>query len=191
MKLSTIVGLICLLHCSLVFAEHTNKNCEEFYKQLSDIKSQSIILINDVKKSMDVFNGIRKENCYIDIYPVTATIADIIIKADNEDAVPYYFDYIELNEGSAEEEISCSFDRVFGKYPERVLIEISKYSEKKRSFLVGHLSWGFMNNYYQEMKDSKLLIKEFFFTKHLKAKELTNRFSDVLNMIIKDIDYTD
>jgi|GEM_PF-2601248 len=182
-----------LIFCQPVFLWGGDKICEALYEELNAIKAQRTISIKDVERSINIAQKINlNENCpYAQQLSlgicVTCTIADIIIKADIETAVPSYFRYLDYNEGSAEEQLAYSFDRVFAKYPERTLKEISGFPKEKQLELLDLISWGFLNNYFEERENSKLTISELFFSKLSRLEGLKTRYKDLLNTLVARI----
>ena len=74
---------------------------------------------------------------------IIVSTSDICIKIGGNLGVDYYFDYMMLTKGSAEEERSFALERLFVKYPEIVLNRIGKDND-----FLNHLTWGFLNNRY-------------------------------------------
>jgi hypothetical protein len=123
----------------------------EFDKLLM-IKEKSKINQTDLEKSWqitkklynlsytDYIDSIANNTSYIS-HSLTRTFSDICIKTGGKPGVDYYFNYLTLTKGSAEEERSFALERLFVKYPEIVLNKIGK-----ESYLLDDLTWGFLNN---------------------------------------------
>lgn len=95
----------------------------------------------------DYIDSIVNRTSYVS-HSLTRTYSDICIKIGDNIGVKYYFKYMELTIGSAEEERSFGLERLFVKYPEIVLQQIGN-----NEGLLNSLTWGFLNNRYYGAKN--------------------------------------
>lgn len=70
----------------------------------------------------------------------------ICLKSDGTYAVDQYIKFVRRNLGSANEEISYVFERIFEKYPGYTLKKISVDKA-----LLDSVEWGFVNNHYHDL----------------------------------------
>lgn len=138
---------------SNVFGQQCD-SCKKEFDTLLIIKNKSTINQTDLEKSWQITKKLYhlKYTDYIDSvvnrtsfisHSLTRTFSDICIKIGGNLGVDYYFDYMMLTKGSAEEERSFALERLFVKYPEIVLNRIGKDND-----FLNHLTWGFLNNRY-------------------------------------------
>jgi hypothetical protein len=127
-------------------------SCKMEFEKLLMIKEKSKILQTDLEKSWQIAKKLHnlRYTDYIDSttngipyvsHSLTRTFSDICIKTGGKPGVDYYFNYLTLTKGSAEEERSFALERLFVKYPEIVLNKIGKDIN-----LLNDLIWGFLNN---------------------------------------------
>ena len=158
--------------------------CKGYYSTLGKYEERKSISINDVENCFKIINNIIKSRCSIDDYPVTSAIEHIIKKAKDENAVNYYFKYLSLQEGSAEEQLSFSFDSIISIYPKKVLEIISSLPDSFQIGFSNSLAWGFANNYYEETKSKKLINKEYYFSKHPGMDKFYSKYQKIIDHII-------
>jgi hypothetical protein len=118
------------------------------------INAKSEVKQNDLEESWQITKKLHelKYTNYIDSvsngisyvsHSLTSVFSDICIKTDGNLGVDYYFNYLTLTKGSAEEERSFALERLFVRYPEMVFNKIGKDND-----LLDDLTWGFLNNRY-------------------------------------------
>lgn len=153
MKKSTLVLVLISIFTINTLGQQCD-SCKKEFDKLLMIKGKSKINQNDLEKSWQITKKLYNLNYtdYIDSnsngisqvsHSLTRTFSDICIKAGGKLGVDYYFSYLTLTQGSAEEERSFSLERLFVKYPELVLNRIGKDND-----LLSDLTWGFLNNRY-------------------------------------------
>jgi hypothetical protein len=136
-----------------VYAEECD-SCKAKFDDLFAILEQERIGPNDLKKAWDISSYLYSQSYFDYIERVegnkryisaslTKTYSDICIKFGSDEGIDYYLKYMSLTRGSAEEERSFALERLFVKYPERVLIRI-----RNNTNLMDDLVWGFLNNRY-------------------------------------------
>ena len=129
-------------------------SCKKDFDKLLMIKEKTKVSQTDLEKSWQITKKLYnlKYTDYIDSvanrasyvsHSLTRTFSDICIKTGGKFGVDYYFNYLTLTKGSAEEERSFALERLFVKYPEIVLNKIGKDND-----LLNDLTWGFLNNRY-------------------------------------------
>lgn len=112
-------------------------------KKLSQTELQNCwLIVKDLYRARytDYIDSIANNTSYVS-HSLTKTYSEICIKTEGSVSVDYFFKYMTLTEGSAEEERSFSLERLFVKFPEIVLKHIGKNEE-----LLDALTWGFLNN---------------------------------------------
>lgn len=87
----------------------------------------------------------------------TQLFGDICLKKDNNTSVSEYINYLNRQQGSAEENLSYQFERIFEKHQEFVLSKIGN-----NKYLLNHLVWGFCNNHYSKHLTAKNYRQIFF-----------------------------
>ena len=129
-------------------------SCNREFDKLLVIKVKEKINQNDLEncwqiasklynlRYYDYIDSVRNNTSYVS-HSLTKTFSDICIKTDGKLGVDYYFKYLSLTHGSAEEERSFSLERIFVKFPELVLNKIGIDTS-----LLDDLTWGFLNNRY-------------------------------------------
>lgn len=147
--------LILLFIC--FFAVNTlaqQDSCKRDFELLLIIKNKSNISPTDLKKGWEItkklydfkytdyLDSVSKGTYYFS-HSLTRVFSDICLKADSILGVDYYFNYLSLTNGSAEEERSFALERLFVKHPEIVLVKIGDNKE-----WLDCLTWGFINNRY-------------------------------------------
>jgi len=129
-------------------------SCKKEFDKLLIIKENSKVSQTDLEKSWQITKKLYtlKYTDYIDSvangtsyvsHSLTKIFSDICIKTGGELGVDYYFNYLTLTKGSAEEERSFALERLFVKYPEIVFNKIGTDND-----LLNDLTWGFLNNRY-------------------------------------------
>ena len=161
-----------------------SSECKGYYSILGKYEKRKSISINDVENCFQIIKKIIKSKCSIDDYPVTPAIEHIIKKAKDENAVNYYFKYLSLQEGSAEEQLSFSFDSILSVYPKKVLEIISSFPDSIQIGFSNSLAWGFANNYYEETKCNKLIKKECYFSKHPGMDKFYPKYKKIIDHIM-------
>lgn len=111
----------------------------------------------------------------------TDLFAQIYLKSNGRKAVNEYIQYLKRQHGSAEEELSFSFEKIFTQNPGDALSTIGNNHD-----LLNQLGWGFINNHW----NSKLTpgnCKALFFRVNPKAKELYPRYKTEIDYLISEI----
>lgn len=123
------------------------------FKKLLEISKKDSISIEDLNRSIKLkeiilqcnnviyFDSIKERKFYIPT-DLAKPFADICFIAGTQ-GVEAYINYVIENLGSANEEISLFFERIFMKYPETTLQQIGTDQD-----LLDKLIWGFINNRY-------------------------------------------
>ena len=144
-----LLTCIFILSCSLAFGQ---SDCDP--KDFELIKSacrKSILTeveffscIETIKKleGNKCFDYVQKRNGqeYVET-GLTYLLGELCALANSDKSVQAYIDYLNRHKGSAEEQMSFSFEYLFKQNPKRVLSLI-----KSEKALLDHLVWGFMNN---------------------------------------------
>lgn len=156
-KATLIIILISIITIN-IFGQQCD-SCKKEFDKLLMIKNKSKVSQTDLEKTWqitkklynlrytDYIDSIVNKTSYVS-HSLTRTFSDICIKTGGKLGVDYYFNYLTLTKGSAEEERSFALERLFVKYPENVLNKIGKDND-----LLNDLAWGFLNNRYYGAKN--------------------------------------
>jgi hypothetical protein len=123
------------------------------FKRLSYISKKDSVSDSDLKAAVQCVEILEKRRCedytgkkkgveYV-IATCTSLFGDICLKKNDFKSVRAYIKYMNREHGSAEEQISFSFEKLFVQRPEDVLSLISDNKD-----LLNQLEWGFVNNHY-------------------------------------------
>lgn len=168
-----------------------SKECKALHDEQVAIKDKKVLTIKDVERGFSIVSQMSERNC-LDYFQVSETelFADIVINANNEEAALFYLDYVKLqnDRGSAEEELSCSLERVAARYPERVFMEFSKRHSKQDWDLIDQFAFGFGNNYHEEHQKLGLSIGKMFFLKYPETPKSTAVFKKIRQAIGKKLE---
>jgi hypothetical protein len=114
------------------------------------------LTLDEFQKCKKVVDSLWKHHCYdyvktineenYGITTLTLEFGKICVKTNSDIAVKAYIEYLNKNKGSAEEQLSFSFENIFVKRPENVLLYISKEDSVTQDRLLSSLAWGFVNN---------------------------------------------
>ena len=145
--------ILILLFFLLCFsALHAQTGCDiNQFKALTIISKKDSLTDMDLDISVQLLKKLERNKCsdYIGkkngreyvISGRTYLFGEICLRRNNYNAVKEYINYMKRNSGSAEEQISFSFERIFAKRPEDVFTIIG--FDKK---LLDDIVWGFLNN---------------------------------------------
>jgi hypothetical protein len=128
------------------------------FKKLTSISKKDSINDSDLVIAVQLVKKLEEERCtdytgrkngeeYV-ITTRTGLFGKICLKKNDEKAVSQYIDYLNRQRGSAEEELSYVFERLFQRQAKSVLLKVD--GDK---YLLDHLVWGFLNNHYYNSKD--------------------------------------
>jgi hypothetical protein len=159
MKILIALTIVSLLHFS-AYSQTVTPECQSHYYHLESIAKNSVITLEDLRSALETTKKLVESNCSIDEFPVTSTMGDLIIKADNPNAVTYFIDYRRLMSRSAEEELSFSLYRIYEKYPQKVLEIVSLLPDYSKELLINDLGWGFKNYNYEDLSQTGLSFKD-------------------------------
>lgn len=163
------------------YPQQDNETCMVLFQILIETSEKDKLTFDDLEECINIVKELS--NCDYDIsndsvykrtinfsQNITKPFADVCIKVGGDLAVKAYIDYVCLHLGSAEEEISFSLERLFMKYPEKVLIQIGDYDA-----LLDRLIWGFLNNRYYGPKDPFINNKnQYIFNDTIQPKPILN-----------------
>lgn len=117
------------------------------YSEKHKITNSEFLACKTIVDTLDKYNCdffIRNEK-YIET-SLTYLFGKICYKANNDAAIKAYLDYHIKHIGSAEEQISFSFENLFYLQPKLILDEILINGESIQKELLTSLVWGFLNN---------------------------------------------
>ena len=183
MKRLITLAILSLLPFS-AYSQTFTPECQSHYSHLESLAQKKVVTIENLRSALETTKELVISRCPIDEFPVTSTMGDLVIKADNPNAVAYFFNYRTLMPGSAEEELSFSFYRIYEKYPEKVLEMVSSRPDYSREKLINDLGWGFKNNYYEDLNKTGLPFKDYYFSKRPELKKLVPLYGPLIQQII-------
>jgi hypothetical protein len=144
-------AIVFLLVCSATFGQ-SNCNPKDF-KKLFSLSKQPALTDAEFSIGLKLFKKLEAGKCsdYSTknpkgqnsvIAPLTAIFGDICLKANSRRAISEYIGYLQRHHGSAEEQLSFSFEKLFVKRPADVFALVGNDAD-----LEGDLVWGFVNNH--------------------------------------------
>jgi len=96
--------------------------------------------------------------------------------------VNLFMNYMLDHSGSAEEELSFSFERIFRTHPREILKRINSSDEKSQKYFLDQIVWGFVNNRLYGIKDPDTDISSSAFIITEPAPECKLKVSTYKNM---------
>jgi hypothetical protein len=144
-----VVLIILLFTASFLFGQ---SRCSKVFKRLQDLSKKNTVTPADFSSALLLVKALEANFCtdyIINKNGVDSVIAgraslfgEICVKNNSTIAVEEYINYIKRHHGSAEKQISFSFEKLFTQRPGDVLSFIG-YDED----LLNKLEWGFVNNH--------------------------------------------
>ena len=183
MKILITLTIVSLLHFS-AYSQTVTPECQSYYSHLESLTQKNVVVLGDVSSALEITKKLVNASCSIDEFPVTSTMGDLVIKADNPNAVTYFIDYRRLRSHSVEEELSFSLYRIYEKYPQKVLEIVSLLPDYSKELLINDLGWGFKNYNYEDLSQTGLSFKDYYFSKLPKLKKLVSSYSTLIEKII-------
>jgi len=157
---------------------HAQIGCDVVqFKSLTAISKKDSIADKDFAVAVKLVKELERDKCtdytgkkngqdYV-IATLTSLFGEICLRKNDQSAVQAYINYMKRNDGSADEQIALSFERIFQKQPQYVLSEIG-YDEK----LLNQLEWGFVNNHSENPHLTTKNYMEVFFKVNPKIKSI-------------------
>ncbi|MEO7211572.1 hypothetical protein [Mucilaginibacter sp.] len=186
---------VCLLFASMALGQN---NCSpNDFKKLFTLSNQATVSDPAFTAGLKIFKKLEAGKCYdyttknakrqdSVIASRTEIFGDICLKANSRRAIKEYIAYLNRHTGSAEEQLSFSFERLFVQQPADVLSVIG--TDKR---LLGHLVWGFVNNHYNAGPDnSKLNSKNYsaiFYRVNPHIKQLYPKYKIQIDYLLSAI----
>jgi len=169
---------------------HAQTGCDvNQFKSLTIISKKDSLTDSDLDISVQLLKKLERDRCsdYIGkkhgneyvISGRTYLFGQICLRRNNYNAVNEYINYMKRNSGSAEEQISVSFEQIFAKRPKDVLSIIG--SDKK---MLNDIVWGFVNN------ESALTNKNYrkrFYQAIPQAKDIYSTHKKQLDYLLAEI----
>lgn len=182
--------LLIILLATAVNSFAQNK-CNTKFEQLIAFNKKPVITNNDFLASLTIVKNLEANNCsdYVVKRKGVETVetdrtflfGQICLKNNSRNAVKEYVNYMIRHGGSAEEEISCSFERLFVNQPEDVL-SIIGFNDG----YLDQLAWGFLNNHYNLHLNPKNY-REIFYRVNPKVKSLNPKYKKHIDYLLKSI----
>jgi len=145
---------------------------------------------------------------YYSVTSLTFLFGKICYITNTPTAIKAFLDYRIKHIGSAEEQISFSFEPLFSLNPKLILEEIFKQDEGLQKALLNSLVWGFLNNHYLGIEDpykddpfkamtvydetpepimNQSNYKEIFYKVHPQTKLLYTEYQETFDYIFNEI----
>jgi hypothetical protein len=179
--LLTVLCISCVLSVQEVIATESAVDCDAILKELKRYSKLDAVDNSTLERSKQILSLLQENQCY-------AYTDHLVIKEDNKEvyigsltyiygricennssrqAVKYYIEYWKSQSGSAEEELSFAFERLFVSKPFLVFEEINRYDKLKQKGMLDSIAYGFLNNRYYgpSHPDSELMDKAFIVRK--------------------------
>ncbi|MBI9037390.1 MAG: hypothetical protein JEY97_04585 [Bacteroidales bacterium] len=192
--------------------------CEDstLYKKLIEYSDKNKLSESEFRICKPIFDsldgcqflGYYSGNQFQTVSSLTFLYGKICYKTNTTSSIHAYLDYHIRHIGSAEEQISFSFEPLFSLRPKLILDEILNQSEKFQKQLLNSLVWGFLNNHYLGIEDPykddpyKAMTryddppepimnlsnyKEIFYKVHPNSKELYEDYKNTFDYIFNEI----
>jgi len=158
LKNLSIMKLRCLLIILLLPIKAFNQtDCDSSsFKQLLDFSEYKTISDTDFNNCCIITEYLLRNKCtkFIKeikgtsycIATLTSTFGKICINANSLNSVKEYFKYYKLKNGTYDEELEFTLERVFVKRPADFMNEFAKNDSVTRKRMIIGLAWGFVNN---------------------------------------------
>lgn len=181
--------LVTLSLYAIVLYAQNDYNCgRPQFKKLITIARKDSITDSDIFIAVKLVKELEKTRCsdytgkkngqaYV-IATRTGLFGEICIKKNNYNAVNEYIKYMKREHGSAEEQLSFSFEKIFVERPADVLSLIGNDAD-----LLNSLEWGFVNNESFTSKNCRTR----FFQVAPAAKVLYPKYKTQIDYLIKEI----
>lgn len=157
------------------------------FKKLAYISKEKSITDTQLDVAVQLLKKLEHDKCsdYVRkngsiITGRTYLFATICLINNSPKSVKEYVEYLKRQHGSAEEQLSFSFEQIFVQRPEDVLSLIRNDRD-----LLNQLAWGFINNH-----ASGLTIKNYkkvFFRINPKIREIYPKYKKGIDYLIDDI----
>jgi len=154
------------------------------YEILKDYSTLDTIDDETLDKCITLMRQIHKSGGSTPLEPSTYYYGLICLKSSSDKGALSYIEYLLSNKRSVEEQLSFSFEPIFYKKPEIVLLEISKLVEADKTLLLGKIGWGFINNNHVNQEN----YKEIFLKKDDRVEKLYKKYKKEFDQIFKRID---
>jgi hypothetical protein len=135
------------------FSFAVSSNCDStLFKKLIDFSNQTKITESEFLACKDIVDSLDNYDCdYMVknerlVTSLTFLFGKICYKTNTDTAIRSFVNYQIHHIGSAEEQISFSFENLFSLQPKLILDEILKTSDVMQKDLLNSLAWGFLNN---------------------------------------------
>ena len=101
----------------------------------------------------------------------------ICLHSNSPLAVDEFIKFIKRQKGSADEEIPISFEPLFAKWPDYVLIRVANDKD-----LLNQLEWGFVNNHFHDLTTKNC--RTIFYSLNPKIKDLYPKYKKQIDYLI-------
>lgn len=179
---------ICILLLLCFSYVHAQEGCDVIqFKKLSSISKEKSITDTQLGDAVQLLKKLEHDKCldYIGkngrvITGRTNLFAKICLINNSQKSVKEYIEYLKRQHGSAEEQLSFSFERIFAQRPEDVLSFIRNDHD-----LLNQLGWGFANNHSTGLTAENC--KNRFFQVNPKMRAIYPRYKKEIDYLINDI----
>lgn len=165
------------------------QNCDPgTFRKLEILSRKGLVTDSEFMTALTLVKSLEKNDCvdyvkkkngeeYVESGR-TSLFGDICLKNNSLNAIQEYINYMKRHHGSAEEQISFSFEKLFARQPEFVL-SIVGYNKD----LLNQLEWGFVNNHSLTSKNYKTV----FFDINPEVKTTYPRYKKAIDYLLTEI----
>ncbi|MDO3625534.1 hypothetical protein [Mucilaginibacter sp. BT774] len=183
--------ILIILFFLLLSSLHAQTGCGiNQFKALTIISKKYSLTDLDLDISVQLLKKLERDKCYDYIgkkngheYVIasrTYLFGQICLKRNSHSAAREYINYLKREHGSAEEQLSFSFEKIFAKRPEDVLSLLRNDHD-----LLNQLGWGFINNHSAELTEKNC--KAVFFKVSPKIREIYPKYKKEIDYLLNDI----
>ncbi|MDR3695843.1 hypothetical protein [Mucilaginibacter sp.] len=183
MKKILVISLL-LFPVFKLFAQHTERQLDQLLsyskiKQIDTTQFNSALKIFrslETRRELDVAVR-RSPNDDESSETVLRIFGTICLHSNSPKAVDEFIKFIKRQKGSADEEIPTSFEPLFAKWPDYVLIRIANDKD-----LLNQLEWGFVNNHFHDLTTKNC--RTIFYSLNPKIKYLYPKYKKQIDYVI-------
>jgi len=183
MKKILVISLI-LIPVFNLFAQNSDRQLDQLLsyskkKQINSSQfSSALQIFRNLEAKHELDAAVRRSR-YDDESSETVLriFGKICLHSKSPIAVDEFIKFIKRQKGSANEQIPMSFEPLFAKWPDYVLIRIANDKD-----LINQLEWGFVNNHFHDLTTKNCEI--FFYSLNPKIKYLYPKYKKQIDYLI-------
>jgi hypothetical protein len=152
-----LVTTYILLHSSIFSQTKVDQSeCNALFDKIIPYSKNKIVPDNNLVFCQKIVNDLKSNKCsyyvkskdgkeYIQ-FGLTWIYFQICVRSRSKKGINFFTKYVLEKNGSAEEELSFCFEKLFFHNPLTVMEEIYVLHPTDQKYLLDHLAWGFVNN---------------------------------------------